>query len=223
MLCKARKCRERQDVRFPLKSGYFTELRCEKWAAGTGKDSELCEDCQEKARLPFTPKYQQNQYQGKIDEPYFPGSWIFGSDRFLEYNAKPGNTIPAEDYARAEELQRIARTGSEMKKKAEPKIIPSADAKPKPKLKTKSSETVISEPKREPKNVVIHSIRTPPKGVELLEEPLEAMEVIRVKLKKVLVDEKPFWRDSKHNLYEWKQENGVGQRQGIWEAQQAEE
>lgn len=209
MQCKARYCREKRELAFPLKSGYFTELRCGNLAAGDGPDPELCEKCQIKASKPFRVACQQGQYQGKVDEPYFEGSWIFGSDRFLKYNLMPGNGLSAEEFARAEAAQKIARQGSEMKGKADPKIKPS-ETKPKPKIKIKEPAV--------PQNKVI----TPkpfilPVAVQLADEPLEAAEVVKIKVKRLEVEGKPYWLDTKtQDVYESGKQNSVGKKIGIW-------
>ncbi len=216
MQCKARYCREKKELRFPLKSGYFTELRCPNLANEKGIDSELCDRCHVKAAKPFSPHCQQGQYQGKVDEPYFEGSWIFGSDRFEKYQKLPGNALPAEEYARAEAAQKIARQGSEMKEKAaEPKIKHSA-----------SAPTLASEASPKKRTVAKVSTPTPaappkptciPVGVELLDEPLEAVEVIKIKVKKLEHDGTLYWLDTDSmDLYENGRLNSVGKKIGTW-------
>ncbi len=111
MQCKGRYCREKQELKFPLRSGYFTERRCQNIALGQGCDPELCETCQDKSRQPWSPKCQRSKYQGKVDQPYFPDSWLFGSERFLKFHAIPGNTLSKDVYEYAETAQRIAQKG----------------------------------------------------------------------------------------------------------------
>ncbi len=212
MQCKARYCREKKELSFPLRSGYFTELRCGNLALGDGPDPELCEKCQVKASKPFRVPCQQGQYQGKVDEPYFEGSWIFGSDRFEKFNAMPGNRLSDEDSARAEAAQKIARQGSEMKSKADPKIKPSASATTAVKVRGRPKAT----------NQVIHPAVTAkpttlPVAVELLDEPLEAVEVKKIKVKKIELDSKPYWLDTNNSeVYETGKEDSVGKKIGTW-------
>lgn len=213
MQCKARYCREKRELTFPLKSGYFTELRCGNLAAGDGPDPELCEKCVGKASKPFRVGCQQGQYQGKIDEPYFEGSWIFGSDRFQKYNTLPGNTISPDDTARAEAAQKIARQGSEMKEKADPKMKPSETKK--------ESKIKIKEKTKKPlENKVIqpNSVKLPlPLGIELLDEPLQALEVVKIKVKKLEVDGQLYWLDNISNdVYECSKQMSIGKKLGRW-------
>jgi len=221
MQCKARYCREKKELPFPLKSGYFTEIRCADLAVGDGPDSELCEKCQRKAAKPFRVACQQGQYQGKIDEPYYDGSWIFGSDRFFKFQTMPGNAISEEEYARAEAAQKIARQGSEMKKKAEPKIatvVPSVVPSEKslaapPKEKT----TKVTKPTK-----VMNKVVAPPSvplqkpvAVELLDEPIEALEVIKIKVKLVERKDSHIWFDTAtKDIYEYGPAGTVGKKLG---------
>lgn len=205
MQCKARYCREKKELTFPLRSGYFTELRCGNLAANDGPDTELCEKCQVKASKPFRVPCQQGQYQGKIDEPYFDGSWLFGSERFQKFNSMPGNALSPEDFARAEAAQKIARQGSEMKGKADPKIKVVANAAPKARGRPKATNQVIPAAPQKPVTVPI--------AVELLDEPLEAVEVIKIKVKKIQRNGKDYWFDSeRQELYQMGKNDSVGEK-----------
>jgi hypothetical protein len=203
MQCKARYCREKQELKFPQKSGYFTEKRCGELALGDGPDPDLCAGCQKKAAKPFRIGCQQGQYQGKVDEPYFDGSWIFGSDRFTRFNSMPGNALSDEEFSRAEAAQKIARQGSEMKSKADPKIVPVATVP-----KTKAPETATAGPlqskKAQNKVVVpkVSSAKVLPIGVELMGEPIEAVEVLKIQVKPYQVEGKSYWIDKDQNVYE---------------------
>jgi hypothetical protein len=211
MQCKARYCREKKELAFPLRSGYFTELRCGNLALGDGPDPELCEKCQVKASKPFRVACQQGQYQGKVDEPYFEGSWIFGSDRFEKFNAIPGNRLSDEDFARAEAAQKIARQGSEMKSKADPKIKPSSATAAKPRGRPKATNQIISPAPAPAKPTTL------PVAVELLDEPLEALEVVKVKVKKIDIEGKLYWLDAKNSeVYETAKGDAVGKKIGNW-------
>ena len=200
MQCKARYCREKQELKFPSKSGYFTEKRCGELALGDGPDPDLCAGCQKKASKPFRVACQQGQYQGKVDEPYFDGSWIFGSDRFIRFNGMPGNGLSEEDYARAEAAQKIARQGSEMKSKADPKIVPVASV-PVPKAKAPEAGPLQSK-KTQNKVFTPATAKVLPVGVELMKEPIEALEVVKIHVKPIQKEGKSFWIDSKQNVYE---------------------
>lgn len=212
MQCKARYCREKKELPFPLEKSYFTETRCPNPTLGKGLDPELCEECQKKAEKPFSPKYQQYQYQGKVDEPYFKMSWIFGSERFLKFHNKPGNALPPDEYARAEAAQKIARQGSEMKEKAA-----------EPKIKHSASAPSLAAPKRAVKETPKNKVVLPqkpvaiPVGVELLDEPLEAMEVSIVKLKRLDIAGTHYWLDTRNQIvYEYGTQGSVGKKIGTW-------
>ena len=212
MQCKARYCREKRELAFPQQSGYFTELRCGNLAAAEGPDTDLCEKCQIKASKPFRVACQQGQYQGKVDEPYFEGSWIFGSDRFQRFNSKPGNALSPEEFARAEAAQKIARQGSEMKEKADPKIKVAANTAPKARGRPKETNKVVT-PAAPQKPTVL------PIAVELLDEPLEAVEVKKVKVKKIESKDTEYWLDSENNeVYEVGKNGFVGKKIGLWNA-----
>jgi hypothetical protein len=164
-----------------------------------------------KAGKPFRTACQQGQYQGKIDEPYFEASWLFGSERFIRFNSIPGNALSPEDYARAEAAQKIARQGSEMKTKAEPKI--KVTAKPKVKISEKPvAKTVISPaPSQPPKPLIV------PVGVELLDEPLEAIEVKKIKLKRIESEGTTFWLNTNDRVvFACGTNDSVGKKIGIW-------
>jgi hypothetical protein len=114
MQCKGRYTKEKKEIPFPTKSGYFTERRCGEIAA----HDELCEGCVEKRKLVFVLKNQQSHYLGKIDEPYIENCWLFGSPRYLRFAELPGNSPTTKQISEAETAQRISRGGLEMKTKA---------------------------------------------------------------------------------------------------------
>ena len=112
MQCKGRYTKEKNGLKFPTKGFYFTERRCGEIAT----NDELCKECIEKRTktivkdgLNYTPKYQQYNFQGKIDEPYYENSWIYGSERYLKWATLDGNALSMKDLAVAEAAQRIAR------------------------------------------------------------------------------------------------------------------
>lgn len=194
MLCKGRYCREKRALPFPLKSGYFTEVRCQELACESGSDPELCETCQEKAKKPPHPKYQESQFQGKIDEPYYPCSWLFGSDRFLKYHTMPGNALPADEYARAEAAQKIAQEGTSMGRKSGSSVQKS------------TATTQIPTPK--PIKATLPK-PTIPVAIECLEQPLEALDIRYVSLKKQTTSKKPVWIGEEF-IFECLQNNRIG-------------
>lgn len=217
MQCKARYCREKQELRFPLKSGYFTEIRCPNLAIGSGPDPELCERCIVKASKPFRVPCQQGQYQGKVDEPYFDGSWLFGSDRFFKYHTMPGNALCEEEYARAEAAQRIARQDSEMKTKAKASSAAKAPTSPPSAVSAASavaaSSKIQAKAKGAPKSAPL------PQAVELLADPLEAVEVIKIKLKKISVsDTNYFMGGPEEAVFAVQKDGSVGAKIGHWMA-----
>ena len=216
MQCKGRYCREKKELPFLVKSGYFTELRCSNLADEECPDPDLCQRCLTKSAKSFRTACQQGQYQGKVDEPYYDGSWIFGSDRFRKFNTMPGNAISSEDFARAEAAQKIARQGSEMKQKAsEPVKVSSPTnstvSKRLPSEKSKLKASAVPSPPPKPLCMPI--------GVELLDEPLEAIEVIKIKVKRLEFNGNSYWIDTKtSDIYTSGKQNSVGKKIGIWNA-----
>lgn len=174
-------------------------MRCQNWALDEGEDPELCERCLRKSKKPFRVHCQQGQFQGKIDEPYFDGSWLYGSDRFLKFQSLPGNALPPDELARAEAAQKLARQDSEMKEKS---------AQP---AKSAKKTTQASAPTAAPVARTSSSrVPSTPVAVELLDSPLEPDEVIVLKVKKIMKNEKPFWKDNRGGLYSVTSKGDVG-------------
>ena len=138
MQCKGRYTKEKKEIPFPTKSGYFTERRCGEIAT----QDELCDSCIEKRKLAFVLKNQQSHYLGKIDEPYIENCWLFGSSRYLKFAALEGNMPSAKQITEAETAQRIARGTLEMKAKA-PKTEAKKVGRPK---KNGTVVSALSEP-----------------------------------------------------------------------------
>jgi hypothetical protein len=110
MQCKGRYTKEKKEIPFPTKSGYFTERRCGEIAT----QDELCDSCIEKRKLTiikdelcYTPKNQQCQYLGKVDEPYYENCWLFGSPRYLKFAGLEGNALSGVDLTKAETAQEL--------------------------------------------------------------------------------------------------------------------
>jgi len=243
MQCKGRYTKEKREIPFPTKSGYFTERRCGEIAT----HDELCDSCIEKRKLAFVLKNQQSHYLGKIDEPYIENCWLFGSSRYLKFAALEGNMPSAKQIAEAETAQRIARGTLEMKVKT-----PSTEAK---KIgRSKKNGTVVSalsgqqgsagpteiptpppvvapaalvveqKPTPKPKKVVKKTPVPMPqvaKAVEVAEEPLEAVEVIKIQLVPKIIADKSYWYDStKDKVYEKPKDGTIGKYLGRYDSRE---
>lgn len=209
MQCKGRYCKEAREIKFPIISGYFTEERCTQKATSNTIDTELCEKCAVQKKAGFRCKNQQSYYQGKIDEPYFDTSWLFGSPRYLKYVAIPGNTPHAEALAAAEGAQRTAREGDQMKGGA----VPAGQAK---KLGrppgSKSIGTTVIQPSSKGKAAkAVHSI-----AVESTDELIEPLDVVHVSLTSVVFKGTPYWHDEKNNLLYNASDGTIGSLLGRW-------
>lgn len=254
MQCKGRYTKEKKEIPFPTKSGYFTERRCGEIAT----QDELCDSCIEKRKLTiikdelcYTPKNQQCQYLGKVDEPYYENCWLFGSPRYLKFAGLEGNALSGVDLTKAETAQRIARGNLEMKVK-----VPNTEAK---KLgRPKKNGTVVSalpgqqgppattteiltpppvpvaaasvveqkpKPTPKPKKVVKKTVPVPmpqvAKAVEVAEEPLEAIEVIKIQLVPKIIADKSYWYDSsKDKVYEKPKDGMIGKYLGRYDSRE---
>ena len=246
MQCKGRYTKEKNGLKFPTKGFYFTERRCGEIAT----NDELCKECIEKRTktivkdgLNYTPKYQQYSFQGKIDEPYYENSWIYGSERYLKWATLDGNALSMKDLAVAEAAQRIARGNLEMKTKSvteakkvgRPKkngtvaptptaatspSIPQAEPTPVP----APAPPVEPKPAPKPKKVVKKTPVAIPqvaKAVEVAEEPLEAIEVIKIQLVAKTIVDKVYWYDStKDKVYEKPKDGTIGKYLGRYDSRE---
>jgi len=248
MQCKGRYTKEKKEIPFPTKSGYFTERRCGEIAT----QDELCEHCIEKRKLTiikdelcYTPKNQQCQYLGKVDEPYYENCWLFGSPRYLKFAGLDGNALSGVDLTKAETAQRIARGNLEMKVKA-PKTEAKKVGRPKkngtvvstpsgpateipapPSIPAPAPPVVEQKPKPtpKPKKVVKKTVPVPvatvAKAVEVAEEPLEAIEVIKIQLVPKIIDCKSYWYDStKDKVYEKPKDGTIGKYLGRYDSRE---
>jgi hypothetical protein len=248
MQCKGRYTKEKKEIPFPTKSGYFTERRCGEIAA----HDELCEGCIEKRKLTivkdglnYTPKNQQSQYLGKVDEPYYENCWLFGSPRYLKFAGLDGNALSGVDLTKAETAQRIARGNLEMKAKA-PKAevkklgstkkngtVVSTPAEPAtatptpPPVSTPAPLVVEQKPKPMPKPKKVVKKNAPvavvqvAKAVEVAEEPLEAIEVIKIQLVPKVIADKSYWLDSsKDKVYEKTKDGAIGKYLGRYDSRE---
>jgi hypothetical protein len=243
MQCKGRYTEEKNGLEFPIKGYYFTERRCGEIAI----QDELCKDCLEKRKktivkngLNYSPKYQQYNFQGKIDEPYYENSWIYGSQRYLKWVALDGNAIGPEKIAKAEKAQRIARGNLEMKAVPEPKAEVKKKGRPKkngtvvsPAAATPaetpvapaltSTAPVVNNPSPKPKKVVkkapVASVAKVAKAVESPEPTLEAIEVIKIQLIPKIIADKSYWYDStKDKVYEKPKDGSIGKYLGRYDS-----
>jgi hypothetical protein len=205
MQCKGRYCKEAREIKFPLISGYFTEQRCTQKAT---VNTELCEKCDFQKKAGFRCKNQQSYYQGKIDEPYFENSWLFGSPRYLKYIAFPGNTPPAEALAAAEEAQRTAREGGQMKEGAVSEGKKKLGRPP----GSKSTGNKVIQPTSIGK--AVKSVKSI--AVESTEKPIEALEVVKVSLKPFVFKGTNYWHDEKNNLFYDASDENIGILIGRW-------
>ena len=206
MQCKGRYCKESKELKFPLVSGYFTEVRCENHAIDNSIDKELCLKCAEQKKAGFRYKNQQSYYQGKVDEPYFENSWLFGSPRFLKLAAKPGNALSSEAQKAAEEAQQKARVGGQMKEGTAP------EAKKKvgrPRGATKVENKVI-----QPKQKKVTSVKSV--AVESAEEPIIVESIAKIWLKPLHFKGVSYWHDeATHHIYE-SSDGSIGSLYGRW-------
>lgn len=177
-------------------------------------DSELCDRCAIQKEAGFRYKNQQSYYQGKIDEPYFENSWLFGSPRYLKYAALPGNMPSTDAIAYAEAAQKTAREGDKMKGEGE------GAEKEKGKRKTNPDKKItLPKPKDElKKGVAIVKINAV--AVESDEAPIEAIEVVRIPLKLLYIDGAKFWHDAnKNQVYEFLENDGIGKQIGRFDTE----
>lgn len=238
MQCKGRYTKEKKEIPFPTKSGYFTERRCGEIAT----QDELCDSCIEKRKLAFVLKNQQSHYLGKIDEPYIENCWLFGSSRYLKFAALEGNMPSAKQITEAETAQRIARGTLEMKVKApnteakkigRPKkngtvvsaLSEPTTATPTPPPLPTPAPPVQSKPTPKPKKVVKKTVPVPvatvAKAVEVAEEPLEAVEVIKIQLVPKIIADKSYWYDStKDKVYEKPKDGAIGKYLGRYDSRE---
>jgi len=248
MQCKGRYTKEKNGLKFPTKGFYFTEKRCGEIATQDELCNECLEKRKKtivKDELNYTPKYQQYSFQGKVDEDYYENSWIYGSPRYLKWAGIDGNTLKPKELAVAEAAQRIARGTLEMKVKA-PKTEAKKLGRPKkngtvvstlsgpattsteippPPPVAAPAPPVQSKPTPKPKKVVKKTVPVPipqiAKAVEVAEEPLEAVEVIKIQLLPKIIADKSYWYDSsKDKVYEKPKDGTIGKYLGRYDSRE---
>ena len=241
--CKGRYCAQSKELKFPKKSGYFTERRCQSLSKNA---TELCDMCYAKSQTPFNPHNQQSQYQGKVDEPYYESSWLYGSDRFLKFAALEGNALPREAEEEAAEAQRIARQGIQMKgdgsggkaRKTISKTTGSANtvvsSVPNNNIVNGTGSSVASVSTATPvapvikksmkvikKNIALPTatVASVPIAVVSTEPPLEAASVVKIYIRPIEIAGTMYWyAPSKDKVYEKRKDGSCGPYKGRWNA-----
>jgi hypothetical protein len=245
MQCKGRYTKEKKEIPFPIKSGYFTERRCGEIAT----QDELCDSCIEKRKVAFVLKNQQSHFLGKIDDPYIDNCWLFGSPRYLKFAALEGNMPSTEQIAKAEKAQRIARGDVEMKAVPTVPTVPTPEAKKKGRPKKNgtvvsslsgdtatpaetpvapaltSTASLVNNPSPKPKKVVkktpVAPVAKVAKAVESPEPTLEAIEVIKIQLIPKIIADKSYWYDStKDKIYEKPKDGLIGKYLGRYDSRE---
>jgi hypothetical protein len=224
--CKGRYTKEKKYIKLPVQYAYFREKRCE----NESLRDELCEVCLEKKKTPFSSANQQSLYHGKVDEPYFENSWIFGSPRYLRIIQIPGNTLSAQEQTQAELAQRIARKGVEMKvvpattttagpKKGRPKKTAVAPAPAAAPAAAPTAPVVPVGPKKVKAQKKVEETPVVVIAAESAEEPLEAVEVIKIQLRAREINGVCYWYDSsKDKVYEKKTDGAIGNYVGRYDS-----
>jgi hypothetical protein len=184
----------------------------------------------EKKKKPFSSTNQQSLYHGKVDEPYFENSWIFGSPRYLRIIQIPGNTLSAQEQTQAELAQRIARKGIEMKvvpattttagpKKGRPKKTAVAPAPAAAPPAAPTAPVVPVGPKKVKAQKKVEETPVAVIAAESAEEPLEAVEVIKIQLRAREINGVCYWYDSsKDKVYEKKTDGAIGNYVGRYDS-----
>lgn len=244
--CKGRFCAQSKELKFPKKSGYFTERRCQSLSKNA---SELCDMCYAKSQLPFKPGGQQSYFQGKVDEPYYENSWLYGSPRYLKIVALEGNALPREAEEEATEAQRIARQGLQMKgdgsggkaRKTVSKTTGSTNTTvssvPSGNIVNGTGSSVASVPaatavapvvkkslKITKKEVAVTAtVASVPIAVESTEPPLEAASVVKIFIRPIEIAGTIYWyAPSKDKVYEKRKDGSCGPYKGRWNSAREE-
>jgi hypothetical protein len=208
-----------QELTFTNGREFYTEKRCSRKAL----DGELCKRCEKNEKIPFDPRHQLEQFQGKVGEEYFKKSVLYGSPWFLKKVERDNYEIAKDVLAIAKQAQRDAIYGTQMprKKKEEtpaaapapvPEVKPEVKAKKPRAPRKKKEETPTPPPPPAPEP-------TAPIAVESAEEPLEALEVIKISVTLKTINGKQVWYDSKKSkVYELKKDKSVGKYLGRFDS-----
>ena len=202
---------------------FYTERRC----IGKATEDELCTRCCVKQKIPFNAPLQIDQFQGKVGQEYFKRSVLYGSPWFLRKTQDEGFEVSLQDLRLAKQAQREAVMGTQMprkkkevvtaplaKQEEKPAPAPAQEVKPKkPRAPRKKKEEA---PPPTP-NVTIAA--SAPIAVESAEEPLEALEVIKIPVTLKTIHGKQVWYDSKKSkVYEVKKDKSVGKYLGRFDS-----
>jgi len=198
---------------------FYTEKRCLGKAL---EEMDLCKWCVKKEMIPFDPPNQLDQFQGKVGEDYFKRSILFGSPWFLKKVDLEEFAISQDNLTCAKQAQRDAIIGNQMpRKKKEDVVVVAApvpapapkDEKPKkPRVPRKKKDVVVAPPP-----VAVTS--TAPIAVESAEEPLEALDVIKIPVTLKTIHGKQVWYDSKKSkVYELKKDKSIGNYLGRFDS-----
>jgi hypothetical protein len=196
---------------------FYTERRC----LGKALEDDLCNRCIVKQKIPFDPPFQVDQFQGKVGDEYFKRSVLYGSPWFQKKTLVEGFEISQHDLKLAKQAQRDAMMGTQMpRKKKEEVAVPAVAApvqeKPKKPRAPRKKKEEASAPAPAP---VVPPTTSSPIAVESAEEPLEALEVIKIPVTLKSINGKQVWYDSKKSkVYEVKKDQGVGQYLGRYDS-----
>lgn len=212
--CKARYADK--ELSFTNGRSFWTEKRC----LGKALEEDLCKWCMKKEAAPFDPPNQLEQYQGKVGQAYFKKSVLYGSPWFLKKAELEDFEISPGDLNCAIQAQRDAIIGTQMPPRKKKDEIPTAtppakEEKPKkPRAPRKKKEEAPV-----PAPIIVPTQTTTAIAVESSEEPLEALEVVKIPVTLKIVNGKQYWYDSKKSkVYEHKKDKGVGKYLGRFDS-----
>jgi hypothetical protein len=221
-VCKMAQCKGRyadKEISFTNGRSFWTEKRC----LGKALDDDLCKWCVKKEQIPFDPPNQLEQYQGKVGQEYFKRSVLYGSPWFLKKNELEDFGVSPGDLKVAIQAQRDAIIGTQMpRKKKEDVVAPVAPVAPvtkeeppkKPRAPRKKKEAEAP-----PAPVIVPPTMATPIAVESSEEPLEALEVVKIPVVLKTVNGKQYWYESKKSkVYEHKKDKSVGNYLGRFDS-----
>lgn len=211
-----------KELTFSNGKPFYTERRC----VGKVLEGDLCNRCKIKEKIPFDPPRQVEQFQGKVGEEYFKKSVLYGSPWFLKKVEQEDYEVSKEDLIVAKQAQRDAIYGTQMprkKKETAPAPAPPVQTTPQPEIKPKKPRA----PRKKKEEVAPAPTPTPtpvpvdptPIAVESAEEPLEALEVIKIPVTLKSIQGKQVWYDSKKSkVYEVKKDKSVGKYLGRFDS-----
>jgi hypothetical protein len=210
-----------KELSFTNSKVFYTERRC----IGKATEDELCSRCCVKQKIPFNAPLQIDQFQGKVGEDYFKRSVLYGSPWFLRKTHDEGFEVSLQDLRLAKQAQREAVMGTQMPRKKKEDVpvaaqasqvekpVPAQEKPKKPRAPRKKKEEA---PPPAPSITVAAPIAL---AVESAEEPLEALEVIKIPVTLKTIHGKQVWYDSKKSkVYEVKKDKSVGKYLGRFDS-----